>query len=257
MPAFVKILIEGYTNADSLEETGKERTQPTVTLVKDGGMIMVVDPGVMENQKALIDALEKENLRVKDVNIVCLTHSHIDHYRNAGMFPDAKVLEFFGLWENNICHEWQEQFAPNVKILKTPGHDYTGLTVLVNTKDGIVAVCGDVFWKKDYPQDPQDDVYASDSDKLEESRELVMKNADWIIPGHAGIYKNPKEFYTPKKDPTEDQKEDILKKLGTCRKCRNPLQKIQDRCNCRPWLCYHCCECGLDCDNCSCSHKEE
>jgi len=53
---------------------------------------MVVDPGNLKNKKILVDALKKEGLTIDDVNIVCITHSHLDHYRNIGMFPGAKTL---------------------------------------------------------------------------------------------------------------------------------------------------------------------
>ncbi|MCX6720013.1 MAG: MBL fold metallo-hydrolase, partial [Candidatus Staskawiczbacteria bacterium] len=82
MPAEVKILIKGYSNADSVAETGEEKTQPTITLVKDGDFVMVVDPGILPDQQILIDALSREGLTVEDVNVVCVTHSHVDHYRN-------------------------------------------------------------------------------------------------------------------------------------------------------------------------------
>jgi glyoxylase-like metal-dependent hydrolase (beta-lactamase superfamily II) len=187
MQAEVKILVEGYTNADSkIKGTEEEKTRPTVSLVKDGNIVMVVDPGVLESQQVLIDALQKEGLGVKDVNIVCITHSHIDHYRNIGMFPEAKTLEFFGLWSKNTTEDWQEQFSKNIKVLKTPGHDYTSITLFVTTKDGVIAVCGDVFWKENYPKK---DVYASDLRKLEKSRELVLEMADWVVPGHGRMYK--------------------------------------------------------------------
>ena len=62
MAAEVKILVKGFTNADSIAEIGKERTQATITLVKDGDLVMVVDPGILEDQQVLVDALLKENL---------------------------------------------------------------------------------------------------------------------------------------------------------------------------------------------------
>lgn len=187
MPAEVKILVEGYTNADSkVEENGEEKTCPTISLIKDKDIIMVVDPGVLESQQILVDALQKEGIDVKDVNMVCITHSHLDHYRNIGIFPGAKTLEFFGLWNKNTAEDWQEQFTENIKILKTPGHDYTALTLFVTTENGVVAICGDVFWKENFPEK---DIYASDLEKLKESREIVLKTADWVIPGHGKIYK--------------------------------------------------------------------
>ena len=50
----------------------------------------------------------------------------------------------------------------------------------------MVAVCGDVFWTENQPAiDP----YATDLKELEKSRGLVLKNVDWIIPGHGPMYK--------------------------------------------------------------------
>jgi len=187
--AEVKVLIEGYTSENKAEETGEEKTCATISLVRDKDIIMVVDPGVLEDQQILINALEKEGLGIDDVNIVCITHSHIDHYRNIGMFPKAKTLEYYGLWDKNTVDDWNEQFTDDIRIIKTPGHNYDSITLLVKTDKGIVAVCGDVFWKENSPEDDQ---YASDKEKLEQSRKKVLELADYIIPGHAGMYKNNK-----------------------------------------------------------------
>jgi len=248
MPAKVKILVEGYTNADSIVVTGEEKTCPTISLVRDGDLVMVVDPGVLESQQILVDALAKEGLRADDVNMVCITHSHIDHYRNIGMFPNAKTLEYFGVWDKNTSKEWQEQFTVNIQILKTPGHDYTGITLFVKTDDGVVAVCGDVFWKENFPEEDQ---YALDLKKLAESRNLVLEKADWIVPGHAGIYKAKKSQISKEKKSVAKE----IKFLGACRRCHRPFKKAEDRCECRPSLCYHCCECDMDCGLCNCKHK--
>jgi len=184
--AEVKILIEGYTNADKNDEEEKEITCPTITLIKDNNLNIVVDPGVLESQQMLVEALKKEGLDVGDIDIVCITHSHIDHYRNMGMFHNAKTLEFFGLWEGNSVSDWEENFSDDIKIIKTPGHNYDGITILVKTEKGIVAVCGDIFWKENYPEK---DPYATDDKKLKENRRKILELADYIVPGHAGMYK--------------------------------------------------------------------
>jgi len=255
MPAEVKILVQGFTNADSLAESGAEHTQPTISLVKDGDLVMVVDPGILESQQILIDALGKENLTVEDVNVVCITHSHIDHYRNIGMFPEAKVLEYYGLWDKASVEDWSENFTPNIRVVHTPGHDYSGITLLVTTKDGIVAVCGDVFWKENYPRNPKDDAYASNPEKLRESREMVLRIADWIIPGHGGMYKNNKGTTVEEEEESKPAKTKESKILVACKRCGRQM-KQKDKCQCRPYLCFRCCECHLDCDLCSCSHKK-
>ncbi|MFH1420552.1 MAG: MBL fold metallo-hydrolase [Candidatus Aenigmatarchaeota archaeon] len=184
--ADVKMLVEGFTSADAAAETGEEKTCPTITLIKDRGIVMVTDPGVLKDQKMLVDALQKENLSVSDVNFVFITHSHIDHYRNIGMFPKAKTLEYWGIWHEDKVDDWKPQFTKDIQIIKTPGHNYDGLTLLVKTSKGVIAICGDVFWKENYPKD---DPYASDKKKLQESRKLVLKTADLVVPGHGKMYK--------------------------------------------------------------------
>lgn len=180
--AEVKVLVEGYTSNDF----GEEKTCSTISLIKDGELNIVVDPGVLSDQKILVDGLANQGLSVEDIDVVCITHSHIDHYRNIGMFPKAKILEYFGLWDKDTVQDWDENFTDDIKIIKTPGHNYDGITFLVKTDNGTIAVCGDVFWKEKFPED---DPYASDSKKLKESRKKVEQLADWIIPGHAGMYK--------------------------------------------------------------------
>lgn len=107
-------------------------------------------------------------------------------YINIGMFPRAKTLEYWGLWDRNTVEDWKEQFTENIQIIKTPGHNYDSITLLVKTDKGIIVICGDVFWKEDFPEN---DLYASDKEKLKESRQKVLEVADWIVPGHAGMYK--------------------------------------------------------------------
>ncbi len=149
--AEVKILVEGYTIADSTDE-GEEKTRPTITLVQDKNIVMVCDPGTLDSQQILIDALKNEGLTINDVNYVFITHSHIDHYRNIGMFPNAKTLEYWGIWDGERADDWKENYP---RLLRGK------------------------------PKDP----YASDLKKLQQSRKKILEMADWIIPGHGGMYK--------------------------------------------------------------------
>jgi glyoxylase-like metal-dependent hydrolase (beta-lactamase superfamily II) len=183
--ANVKILVTGYTTADT-KNSEEEKTCPTIALVRDGSLNIIIDPGVLDSQEILVDRLQAEGLSVNDINLVFITHSHLDHYRNIGLFINAKTLEFWGLWEGGKCEDWPEQFTRNIKIIKTPGHSADSLTMLVKTKEGTVAICGDVFWKENYP--PQDP-YASDPAKLPASRKKVLAAANLIIPGHGQMFR--------------------------------------------------------------------
>jgi len=179
--AFVKILIQGFTSGNS----GEGETCPTITLVRDKNIVMVVDPGVLESQQALVGALQKEGLKLADVNYVFITHSHLDHYRNIGMFEQAKTIEYFGIWNKGFCEDRPDQLTDDIEIIKTPGHNYDALSLLVKTDIGLIAIVGDVFWSQ---RGPRNDPYASNSKKLEESRQKVLDLADYIIPGHGPMF---------------------------------------------------------------------
>ncbi len=179
--AEVKILVEGYISAD----TGGHSCS-TIVLVKDKNLKIIVDPGTVPDQNLIKERLKEEGLNVDDINMVFITHSHMDHYRNIGMFPKAKVLDYWGWWEGDVWKKANENVTEDIKVIKTPGHSQDSITFLVKTEKGTVAICGDVFWKENFPED---DPYATDKEKLKESRKKVLEMADWIIPGHGKMYK--------------------------------------------------------------------
>lgn len=184
--AEVKVLISGTTKSDSWAAGQEESESCTMTLIKDGNMKIVVDPGVLKNQRIMINALKKEGLDVNDITHVFITHSHFDHYRNVAMFPKAKALDCWALWTDDHSESWNAQLTKDIKIIKTPGHSYDSLTFLVRTDLGIVAIIGDVYWREGHPGS---DPYATDIKQLKESRKKVLEIADYIIPGHGKMFK--------------------------------------------------------------------
>ena len=134
--------------------------------------------------------LKKYNLTIDDIDVVFISHSHMDHYKNIGMFPKAKALDFYGWFEDDLWVECDGKISDNIKIINTPGHSDDSMTMLVKTevegKKAVVAICGDVFWKEHYPEY---DKLANDNPKLKLTRTKVLKLADYIIPGHGGMFK--------------------------------------------------------------------
>ena len=87
-----------------------------------------------------------------------------------------------------------------IEVIKTPGHSPEHSSLIAKTKDkGIIAVSTDVFWWEDGNQKSDTieelmtlkDPFAADEKALHESREKILKIADWIIPGHGKIFRNP------------------------------------------------------------------
>lgn len=180
--AKVEILQTGYASTES-----NGRSSPTISLVSDGDKKIIVDPGVVKDQKVIVGALKKHNLAISDINFVFVTHWHPDHARNVGMFEKAVAIDWWGWWESDLFKDFSGELTQDIKIIKTPGHSIDGVTMLVKTDRGITAICGDVFWKENYPEK---DPYAQDLKALQRSRGKVLKLADFIIPGHGPIFKN-------------------------------------------------------------------
>jgi len=178
--AEVKTLVIGY------EKEFKDRDEYTctTTLVQDGGLNIVVDPGCPKSEKILKKALTKHGLTFKDIDIVFVTHWHLDHSKSVALFPRAKILDF---WEINkgdkhYFHDGKYKITKNVRVIPTPGHTRNHASLMVNTKRGTVVIMGDVFWRSNLT--PKKDPFARDKKKLEESRKKVLKMADYVVPGH-------------------------------------------------------------------------
>lgn len=180
--AQIKILYEGYLSNDT-----EGHTAPTIVLVQDENLNIIVDPGVLLDQQILVDKLKDEGLTPDDIDLVFITHSHLDHYRNIGMFSCAKSIASNCLWSTDTEKLLPKNISKNIKLLKTPGHSNDSLSMLVQTENGLVAICGDVFWKEDFPQ-LKNDPYATNRNELVKSRAHVLKLADYIIPGHGPMY---------------------------------------------------------------------
>ena len=58
---------------------------------------------------------------IRDVNYVFLTHPHPDHFFNVGMFPNAKLVESFGIWYKDTVVDYDENFSPNIKWVNVFG----------------------------------------------------------------------------------------------------------------------------------------
>ncbi len=155
----------------------------TCTLVRDGSLVAVIDPGLAPSAAALLDPLRAIGLEPGSVNAVVLSHHHPDHTINAALFPEAAVHDHRAVyrgddWESRDCDG--VELSPSVRLLRTPGHSADDLSTLIGTPEGVV-VATHLWWTA---EGPADDPYAPDRQVLRRSRERVLELADRIIPGH-------------------------------------------------------------------------
>jgi len=184
----IKVLVEGY--AKKIKEGWLASS--TVTLVKTNDKNIIIDPGC--NRKRLIEELQKNNLKTKDIDFVLLTHSHTDHTLLAGIFENAEVLNNEEIYSDDKQVEHHNKIkGTDLEIIQTPGHSNDHCSLIIRA-DKIYAVAGDVFWWTDDEKqkviiNKPDQAHSCDMKKLIESRKRILDIADWIIPGHGKMFK--------------------------------------------------------------------
>lgn len=193
----IKVLIEGYAK----EIKSGWLASSTTTLIESDGKFIIADPGT--NRELLLEKFKQNNLTVSDINFVFMTHYHPDHNLLSGIFSNAKILDDELIYEKDSQVEHHGIIpGTDIKIISTPGHDQFHGSLVVPTKEGTFVVSGDVFWwdeKEEQKTDKESllkhkDPFVKNEKALKESREKVLKIADWIIPGHGKMFKNPKRI---------------------------------------------------------------
>jgi glyoxylase-like metal-dependent hydrolase (beta-lactamase superfamily II) len=182
--ASVHVLHDGYAGLDGDDE----RVAGTVTLIVDGGAVIVVDPGMVASRAALLAALAAHGPQPGDVTDVVFSHHHPDHTVNAALFPNARIHDH---WAVYVGDRWIDrdangaELAPSVRLLRTPGHTAEDISTVASTPDDVV-VCTHAWWAAG---GPAEDPLGSDAFALHDSRELLLSFASLIVPGHGAAFR--------------------------------------------------------------------
>ncbi len=198
--ALINVLVEGENSRD---EQNKMSMGSSVTLIRSDKRI-IVDTGSIPAKDSLIRELGKYELVPEDIDIVVLTHLHLDHVINAHLFTNARVLckvrggEYPGQVHSLAqgCLERtglfdQTSIAEDVECLLTPGHTEDMLSVLVKTPEGYVVIAGDAFPSREWMDlSIQPSALLNvDVEAFNKSRKKILRIADYIIPGHGKMFK--------------------------------------------------------------------
>jgi glyoxylase-like metal-dependent hydrolase (beta-lactamase superfamily II) len=181
--ATVDILFQGYLSSE-----GNDRVGSTVGLVRDGDVVVVIDPGLVPGPRSILDPLEGLGLSASDVTDVVFSHHHPDHTLNAALFPEARFHDHWAIYQGDrwISREAEGfQVSDRVSLIETPGHTPQDITTLVQTDDGLVAFTH-LWWTADMPVE---DPYATDPDQLHANRaRLIGMDVRMIVPGHGAPF---------------------------------------------------------------------
>jgi len=193
----IDLLIEGYAK---VTDSGWKASGTTCLIRNDSGVLILTDPGA--NRVLLMQKLDELGVQMSDIEYIFLTHLHLDHSLLMGIFTDSKIVNHEAITngENGV---FTPEMIPgtDISIVKTPGHEYAGASLLVPTLEGTVGIVGDVFWfeegepsfakasdgKEFIDLDKKDD-FAEKMEVLKESRKKVLELCDWIVPGHGKMF---------------------------------------------------------------------
>lgn len=160
-----------------------QHVRSSVTLVVEGSQRIVIDPGMAPSQSSIREPLRRHGVDPREVTDVVISHHHPDHTVNVGLFPNARIHDYWAVYRNDV---WDSRAAegvlvsPSVMLWETPGHTPQDISTLIATPEGLVVATHLWFDEAGPPEDP----FATDSESLHLHRRRVAEVADRIIPGH-------------------------------------------------------------------------
>jgi N-acyl homoserine lactone hydrolase len=177
-----------------------------ITLIR-GSRTILVDVAQPGRRDVLLNALRERGLTPADIDAVALTHAHWDHMLNIDLFPNAIVyihpwereyaksphpedtatLRYTGLvLEQCKLSEVQEgdEIDDGVRVIHTPGHTRGSLTLVVQTAQGPVNVCGDALPTARTALNRMPFLIAWDEDDARRSAVKILEHSNTLYPGH-------------------------------------------------------------------------
>jgi glyoxylase-like metal-dependent hydrolase (beta-lactamase superfamily II) len=182
--ARVHVLHDGYVR----ESDDGDHVGSSVTLMIDGDVVVVVDPGMVSSRGEMLSALAAQGVAPEAVTDVVFSHHHPDHTVNAALFPAARVHDFWAIYDGDLWISRDAEgfeLSPSIRLIATPGHTDQDISTVASTSDGVY-VCTHAWWGAD---GPADDPFSPDQAILAGSRARVLDIATVIIPGHGPSFR--------------------------------------------------------------------
>jgi glyoxylase-like metal-dependent hydrolase (beta-lactamase superfamily II) len=173
----------------------------TVSLVRSGDAVVVVDPG-WPAEVLTATLFYRAGLKPEAVTHVFLTHVDPAHARGIAVFDRAQWLAY----GEEIVYakadlsddpdvariigrlaDTPERLAPGVDIFPTPGHSPGHTSLMVNTPMSTTLLAGDAVLSRDHLEQGDLGPMVFDRDRAEASFREILELADFVVPGHDNL----------------------------------------------------------------------
>ncbi len=177
-------------------------------VIKGKSLTVLIDPGFNQYLPSLTQALKKDGIELKDINVITNTHLHVDHcWANEDLkkLSGAKILSHplhkkfyevsavetsrvFGLEpvefkEDGLLEDKLDIGGMELEFLPSPGHSLD--SVCFYCREGKFLVCGDVIFAGNTGRV---DLPGGNADQLKQSiRQLSGLELEYLLPGHVDI----------------------------------------------------------------------
>lgn len=169
-----------------------------------------VSPCRQTDSETITGSLATIGLTPDDIDVVINTHLHYDHSDNNPVFPHARFFVSRAEWDSALdppelqtdiyngrwLHGDLTPFhytlidskyfdvAPGIRVMQTPGHCTGVQTVLINTAEGVAAVCGDTMNTPENIRLNAPPGIVLDAQAALESIHRIVAVADVVLTGH-------------------------------------------------------------------------
>lgn len=198
MSLTISVIIEGVhqTKEKSEDLVVLEPHTGAVTLIQSGEKNILVDAGGKGTFPLIEVELRHHGLTPKDIDIIILTHFHLDHSFNVALFPNAKILGWKHYWGSlrtvRINAIEMHEVEKGVSVFPTPGHAEEHLAVLVTDETGKKTVIAGDAINASFVEEGRVSAFFYDEALYRESAQKIMEMGNEIVPGHGEIIQNAK-----------------------------------------------------------------
>ena len=72
--------------------------ESTISLVRDGVASIIIDPGMVDDRRQILEPLQALAVDPNDVTAIVFSHHNPDHTLNEALFPKARVHDHWAIY---------------------------------------------------------------------------------------------------------------------------------------------------------------